>query len=138
MADERGALVTHVAVALFDDRRRVLCVRQNYRSRLWSLPGGGVEDGESPVAAAIRETTEEAGFHVRIDHLVGIYGTDRPGAISLCFRAHLIESGDWLPSGEISDRGWFARDLLPPELSPRMRQRIADAFVGERGVIRLA
>jgi len=103
MAERYGAVVAHVAAALFDDRRRVLCVRQNYRSCLWSLPGG-VEDGESPVAAAIRETAKEAGFHVRIDHLVGIYGTDGPDAISLCFRAHVIESGDWLPSGEISDR----------------------------------
>jgi 8-oxo-dGTP pyrophosphatase MutT (NUDIX family) len=128
--------VTHVAVALFDERDRILCVRQSYRARLWSLPGGGVDEGESPVTAAIRETQEEAGFLVRIDHHVGIYGTDRPNAISLCFRAQLLEAGEWTPGAEIVDRAWFARVRFPPELSPRMRQRIADAFAGERDPIR--
>lgn len=36
----------------------------------WDLPGGGVEPGESPVAAAVRETAEETGHAVPVD-LVG-------------------------------------------------------------------
>lgn len=113
-----------------------MCVRQTYGARLWSLPGGGVDAGESPVAA-IRETSEETGLLVRVDHLVGIYGAGRPDRISLCFRAHVVESGEWSANDEISNRAWFAQGALPPELSPRMRQRIVDAFAGERGVIRL-
>lgn len=84
MAGGSGAGVAHVATALFDDRGRIRCVRQTYGARLWSLPGGGVEAGESPVAAAIRETSEETGLLVRVDHLVGIYGAGRPDRISLC------------------------------------------------------
>ncbi len=138
VADNHGALVTYVATALIDDRHRILCVRQIYGARLWSLPGGGVEDGESPVAAAIRETTEEAGLLVRIDHLIGMYGTGTPGRVSLCFRAQLVESGEWMASDEICDIAWFTREVFPAELSPRMRQRIIDAFANKRGVIRLA
>lgn len=137
VADRHGASVTYVAAALFDDRHRILCVRQNYGAHLWSLPGGGVKEGESPVAAAIRETTEEAGLLVRIDHLIGMYETGMPGRVSLCFRAQLVESGEWMASDEICDNAWFTREVLPAELSPRMRQRIIDAFAGERGVIRL-
>lgn len=138
VADNHGALVTYVATALIDDRHRILCVRQNYGARLWSLPGGGVKDGESPVAAAIRETAEEAGLIVRIDYLIGIYGTGTPGRVSLCFRAQLVESGEWMASDEICDREWFSGEALPMELSRRMRQRIVDALGGQRGVIRSA
>lgn len=46
----------------------------------WTLPGGGLEAGEDPEAAAVREVLEETGYVVE---LVGILGTHslhfRPG-----------------------------------------------------------
>ena len=42
-----------------------------YHKPLWFVPGGGVEEGESPRAAAIRETLEETGIRVtRVRSLV--------------------------------------------------------------------
>lgn len=35
------------------------------RSDLWMIPGGGLEDGETPEACAVRETEEETGLIVR-------------------------------------------------------------------------
>lgn len=39
----------------------------------WTLPGGGVEFGEAPNAAVLRELEEETGLRGRIRGVVGIY-----------------------------------------------------------------
>ena len=38
----------------------------------WTLPGGGIEFGEDPVDAVVREVFEETGFHVSGTELVAI------------------------------------------------------------------
>jgi len=55
-----------------DDAGRVLLVRASPRSHnhgAWFLPGGGVEHGEHPAAAAVREVEEETGLQVAIERL---------------------------------------------------------------------
>src|SRR5690242_17361590 len=47
---------------------RVLMVCQSYR-RTWTFPGGGVQRGESPEAAACRELAEEIGLRVTPERL---------------------------------------------------------------------
>ena len=46
------------ATALVFREGRLLLVRER-GAKHWSLPGGGMKDGEDPVAAAIRELHEE-------------------------------------------------------------------------------
>jgi 8-oxo-dGTP diphosphatase len=53
---------------------RVLVVRQSYRETL-CFPGGGVNRGEAPAAAAVRELSEEIGLAVP------------PGALALAYEA---------------------------------------------------
>ncbi len=38
----------------------------------WTLPGGGLDHGEDPLAAAIREVEEETGYDVVIESLLGL------------------------------------------------------------------
>jgi ADP-ribose pyrophosphatase YjhB (NUDIX family) len=55
-----------------DDHGRVLLVRNSGASEfpgLWGLPGGGVEQGEHPDDAVVREFAEETGLRVRVTGL---------------------------------------------------------------------
>jgi len=55
-----------------DEAGRVLLARNSGASEfpgLWTLPGGGVEHGEHPDDAVVREFAEETGFMVRRDGL---------------------------------------------------------------------
>ncbi|MEV5456555.1 NUDIX hydrolase [Streptomyces sp. NPDC052535] len=59
----------------------VLLIRRGwppYKGKL-ALPGGFVDDGETPRAAAARELLEETGVRVRESDLVEVGVFDRPG-----------------------------------------------------------
>jgi 8-oxo-dGTP pyrophosphatase MutT (NUDIX family) len=56
-----------VAAVLHDRHRMLLCHRSPHRRwypDVWDLPGGHVDDGESPGAALVRELREELGIVV--------------------------------------------------------------------------
>jgi len=55
-------------VALYDAQGRVLVVKAHYK-KYWSFPGGIIDVGETPRQAAVRETREEVGLPVNVDHL---------------------------------------------------------------------
>ncbi|HMD44996.1 MAG TPA: NUDIX domain-containing protein [Acidimicrobiales bacterium] len=76
-ADPPGPRRQRVAVygVGLDDENRVLLTRASTRTGIggrWFLPGGGVEFGEAPVEALVREVTEETGLEVDVGRLLGV------------------------------------------------------------------
>ena len=61
------------ALALVEQANKLVLVRQSY-SEGWHLPGGGVQRGEPPVRAVLRELKEEIGLTWSSEPLlVGIF-----------------------------------------------------------------
>lgn len=58
-----------------DEAGRILLVRGSQRAHLpgvWQIPGGGVDHGEDPADALVREFLEETGLTVAIRRLIGV------------------------------------------------------------------
>lgn len=128
----------HVAVAAFDANRRILLVRQAYRKRLWSLPGGAVERGEPPIEAAIREAREETNLLIPPVAFIGAYVAEERDMISLVFEGEIkdLHEWQWHPNEELEDIGFFELGDLPAPMSARMSHRVSDAFNLRRGIYR--
>lgn len=65
--------VPSVTIVIRDPSGRVLLGR-HANGGAWLLPGGAIEPEETPADAAVREAWEETGLHVRLEHLVGVFG----------------------------------------------------------------
>ncbi len=65
----------HVTVAcIVADGERYLMVEEEVNGRLvYNQPAGHLDDGESLAAAALRETLEETGWTVELQHLIGVH-----------------------------------------------------------------
>ena len=49
------------------------------RSELWTLPGGGLDHGESPRNAVVREVHEETGLSAEVGETARVYSAHLPG-----------------------------------------------------------
>ena len=59
------------SVILQNEEAKVLILETTYKEH-WEVPGGGIEENESPLEAAVRETKEELGLELKNPRLVGV------------------------------------------------------------------
>lgn len=105
----------------------VLIERAN-EPRGWALPGGFVDYGESPEAAARREVDEETALDVRLTTLLGVYGAPdrdpRQHNVSIVYVGRASgqpRSGDDAAAARV-----FALDALPSPLCFDHERIVAD------------
>lgn len=97
---------------IFNDKKEILLFKHTYRSHAWALPGGYLKSGEHPREALEREIKEESGLTVSVDEPLKTR-TDRNSArLDMCYTGILI-GGDFTPTHEVSEYGFFTPDALP-------------------------
>jgi ADP-ribose pyrophosphatase YjhB (NUDIX family) len=96
----------------------------------WAMPGGYMENDETPEAGASRELREETGIDVPADEmmLVSVSSILHMAQTHLVFRCHLEQKPDTAATEEAVEFGWFGEHELPwgdlafPGIEPHVRQ----------------
>lgn len=118
---------------IFDVQKRVLLVhRRDYD--LWNLPGGTVEDFESPANTVKREVKEETGLEVEISKLLGVYNKADRNDISFSFLCKIV-SGEITLNDEADKIEYFEIEKIPSNTVPKQVERKKDALLNSKKVI---
>jgi 8-oxo-dGTP diphosphatase len=127
-------------VLLTDARGRALLVEPTYKS-YWEIPGGVVEAGESPYAAAGRELGEELSLAVPIGRLlVTDWVPPRSGrteGMMLIFEGGMLlpsaAAGIRLPADELRSWAWSTPEEAAERLSGLLARRLVAALHARAG-----
>jgi ADP-ribose pyrophosphatase YjhB (NUDIX family) len=132
-APRANSLVPGASAVVVDRDGRILLHRRS-DNRLWSIPGGAMEVGESIAETVVREVREETGLSVEPQRLVGIYSNPRrviayaDGEVrqefSVCFACRPVGGRLVDRTDETLEVGFFTREqiaTMPMHSSIRLR-----------------
>ena len=131
-------LMPSVAVMIRDRDGRLMLVRDR-ETGLWQTVGGGMDPGEHPADAAVREAFEETGLLVEPTRVLGVYAGpdfrltypngDVVDYVGISFAARVVGGTERPCDDEVDRLGWFAaEEALALPAAPHTRLLIADTF----------
>jgi ADP-ribose pyrophosphatase YjhB (NUDIX family) len=138
-APQANSVVPAVSAIVPDNDGRILLIRRT-DNKYWSIPGGGLEPGESVSEATEREVREETGIDCEVTGLVGIYSDPNHVAayddgevrqeFSICFKARML-GGTMTTSRESSEVRFVEPNAIPGyDMHPSIRLRVQHYLEG--------
>ena len=133
-------ILTFAGGRIFNENGEVLLQRRG-DSGQWGFPGGAVEIGETPQAAAVREAKEETGLDVEAGRVIGVYtdpdivyaNGDRAQSIVIAFELRAVGGELFCDHAETLELAYFARDNKPA-LFAKSHEDLWDDIFGENRV----
>ncbi|MCB0185713.1 MAG: NUDIX domain-containing protein [Caldilineaceae bacterium] len=127
-------LMPSVGTLVYDDLGNIL-LQQRSDSGLWSAPVGGMDPGETPADAVVREVWEETGVLVEPVQVMGVYGGpkfrnthpngDQTASIFMIFACRVVDDRGLSPDGHESlDVRYFPQEEALAMLSRLWQRRM--------------
>lgn len=124
-----------VSCVIFNEAKTHVLLIKRRDIPVWVLPGGGIDPGEKPEAAALREAVEETGCTVKLKRKVANYiPVNRLTRPTHFFECALFE-GSPQTGPETRDIAFFPLDQLPKKLVPFYKTWIDDALENAPNVL---
>jgi 8-oxo-dGTP diphosphatase len=132
---EHAYFLLVVKIVLYDKDNNILLLQrsaQSPRPHGWDFPGGGVDKGEDPSAAVIRETLEETDIRISSPKLLTTYHghIDASEYVALGYSA-LVDDTSVQLSWEHEDYQWTTIDEASHVELPQLHKTIFKAFKDE-------
>ncbi len=132
-APKANSVVPAVSAIVTDTQGSILLILRTDNG-YWSIPGGGLNPGESVSDATVREVREETGIDCEVTGLVGIYSDPNHVAayddgevrqeFSICFTTRMM-GGSLATSSESALVEFVPADAIPGlRMHPSIRLRI--------------
>ena len=119
---------------IFDEAGRVLLSHRR-DCDFWNLPGGGVESGEAPWQAVVREAREETGLEVAVERLIGLYSWLHEDEIIFVFLCRATGGALMTHTDETDGADYFPLDALPANTFYEHIARVHDAALGRPAAV---
>lgn len=103
---------------------------------VWEFQGGGIEKGETPEKAAVRESFEETGFKIKIIRKVAEYNNPKVNLTSTFVFEGKIISGKYIPEFKSCEGKWFNINNFPINMTYIKRVIIKDFLSNNKGLIK--
>jgi len=119
----------------FDEQVKVMLVKPTYKPG-WEIPGGSVEDYESPKQCCEREVQEELGVERKVGQLLVVdYNSEtdeKTESLMFIFDGGVLTVSQidsiQLRQEELSELRFFTAETLPEEMSVALRNRVLMAW----------
>lgn len=132
-------LLPAVSAVIRNDAGEVL-LALSHGDEEWALIGGGLEPGEEPASAVLREIREELGVEARISQIVGAYGGedmfitypngDRCAYVTTAYACQLVSETFTIEEDELREVAWFTpADMSRLETQPFVARILTDAGI---------
>ena len=115
---------------IFNNKNELLTLKPSYKD-YWSIPGGVIEENESPKAGCVREVKEEIGLDVSLQFLCVDWTSSKEGkgdSLQFIFYGGVLppeqENAIKLETEEISDYKFLAVDQALLLLSEKLKRRV--------------
>lgn len=130
-----------VAAVVQRDGKFLLVEEETDAGLAFNQPAGHLEEGESLIAAVVRETLEETAYHFKPTHLIGVYNWKHPSKdvtyLRFAFAGELrgFETERKLDDGIVAAR-WMTlaevKETQARHRSPLILRCIEDLIAGKR------